>query len=198
MGSAGQHSRQPPLYKEFPFPHQRPQSRNHHLRAETTTKSRRMGVFRQDYDTPVAVPPSRLFKAMTLDFHNLFPKLVDTIHSIEFTQGNGAPGTIKKITTIEGEESKYVLHRVDAIDESSFVYNFSIIDGTALPQTLEKISFQTQLLESSNGGTIRKVNANFFTKGEALLTDEDLKANQAKIQGLVKLVEAYLLANPHY
>jgi len=106
--------------------------------------------------------------------------------------------SVNEINMGAGEESKYVLHRVDAIDESSFVYNFSIIDGTGLPQTLEKISFQTQLLESSNGGTIRKVNANFFTKGEALLTDEDLKANQAKIQGLVKLVEAYLLANPHY
>lgn len=62
-----------------------------------------MGVFTQVYDTPAAVPPARLFKAMTLDFHNLFPKLVDSIHSIEFTQGNGGPGTIKKITTIEGQ-----------------------------------------------------------------------------------------------
>ncbi|XP_014498954.1 class-10 pathogenesis-related protein 1-like [Vigna radiata var. radiata] len=157
-----------------------------------------MGVFTQVYDTPAAVPPARLFKAMTLDFHNLFPKLVDSIHSIEFTQGNGGPGTIKKITTIEGEESKYVLHRVDAIDEGSFVYNFSIIDGSGLPETLEKISFESQLVEGSNGGSIRKVHAKYFTKGEAVLTEEELKANQAKIQGLVKLVEDYLLANPHY
>lgn len=62
-----------------------------------------MGVVTQIYDTPAAVPPTRLFKAMTLDFHNLFPKLVDSIHSIVFTQGNGGPGTIKKISTIEGQ-----------------------------------------------------------------------------------------------
>jgi len=97
-----------------------------------------------------------------------------------------------------GEESKYVLHRVDAIDEGSFVYNFSIIDGSGLPETLEKISFESQLVEGSNGGTIRKVHATYFTKGEAVLSEEELKANQAKIQGLVKLVEGYLLANPHY
>lgn len=97
-----------------------------------------------------------------------------------------------------GEESKYVLHRVDAIDEGSFVYNFSIIDGSGLPETLEKISFESQLVEGSNGGSIRKVHAKYFTKGEAVLTEEELKANQAKIQGLVKLVEDYLLANPHY
>ncbi|XP_027942132.1 pathogenesis-related protein 10-like [Vigna unguiculata] len=188
MANAGHPSRQPPLlYKDFPF----------HI-SYTNTNITVMGVFTQVYDTPAAVPPARLFKAMTLDFHNLFPKLVDTIHSIEFTQGNGGPGTIKKITTIQGEESKYVLHRVDAIDEGSFVYNFSIIDGSGLPETLEKISFESQLVEGSNGGTIRKVHATYFTKGEAVLSEEELKANQAKIQGLVKLVEGYLLANPHY
>ncbi|CAJ1963302.1 unnamed protein product [Sphenostylis stenocarpa] len=157
-----------------------------------------MGVFTQVYDTPAAVPPDRLFKAMTLDFHNLFPKLVDSFHNIEFTQGNGGPGTIKKITTSEGEETKYVLHRVDAIDVATFVYDFSIIEGSALPDTLKKISFQSQLVEGPNGGTIRKVRVQYFTEGEATLSQEDLNANQAKIQGLVKLVEGYLLANPDY
>ncbi|TKY72546.1 Class-10 pathogenesis-related protein 1 [Spatholobus suberectus] len=157
-----------------------------------------VGVYTQEYDTPAAVPPTRLFKAMTLDFHNLFPKLVDGIHSIVFTEGSGGPGTIKKITTIEGDKTKYVLHRVDAIDEATFVYNFSIIEGTALADTLEKVSFESQLVEGPNGGSIRKVRVQFFTKGGATLSEEELKANQAKIQGLVKLVEGYLLANPDY
>lgn len=61
-----------------------------------------MGVVIQEYATPAAVPPSRLFKAMSLDFHNLFPKLVEIIQSIVFTEGTGGAGTIKKLTTIEG------------------------------------------------------------------------------------------------
>ncbi|TKY74347.1 Class-10 pathogenesis-related protein 1 [Spatholobus suberectus] len=56
----------------------------------------------KEYDTPAVMPPTRLFKAMTLDFHNLFPKLVDGIHSIVFTEGSGGPSTIKKLSTIEG------------------------------------------------------------------------------------------------
>ncbi|MQK22011.1 hypothetical protein EI013_26960, partial [Escherichia coli] len=106
-----------------------------------------MGAVTQEYATPAAVPPVRLFKAMALDFHNLFPKIVEVIQSIEITEGNGGPGTIKKLTTIEGGQTKYVLHRVDAIDEASFVYNFSIIGGTGLADTLEKVSFESQLVK---------------------------------------------------
>ncbi|KAK7329504.1 hypothetical protein VNO77_23674 [Canavalia gladiata] len=157
-----------------------------------------MGVVTQEYATPAAVPRNRLFKAMTLNFHNLFPKLVNGIHSIVFTQGTGGPGTIKKITTIEGDKTKYVLHRVDAIDEATFVYNFSIIEGTGLADTLEKVSFESKLEEGPNGGSIRKVRVQFFTKGDATFSEEELKANKAKIEGLVKLVESYLLENPDY
>ncbi|KAK7246340.1 hypothetical protein RIF29_41206 [Crotalaria pallida] len=157
-----------------------------------------MGVVTQEYATPAAVPPTRLFKAMALDFHNLFPKIVEVIQSIEITEGNGGPGTIKRLTTIEGDKTKYVLHRVDEIDEASFVYNFSIIEGTGLAETLEKVSFESQLVEGSNGGSIRKVLVTYFTKGDATINEEELKAGQAKVEGLVNIVEGYLLANPDY
>ncbi|KAL1320845.1 hypothetical protein HN51_065554 [Arachis hypogaea] len=157
-----------------------------------------MGVVTQEYATPAAVPPARLFKAMSLDIHNLFPKIVEPIQSIEFTQGDGGAGTIKKLTILEGGESKYVLHRVDEIDAEKFVYNFSIIGGTGLAETLEKIQFESQLVETPNGGSLRKVHVQFFTKGDAKMSEQDLKASQAKVEGLVKLVETFLLANPDY
>jgi hypothetical protein len=97
-----------------------------------------------------------------------------------------------------GGETKYVLHRVDEIDETKFVYNFSIIGGTGLAETLEKVSFKSQLVEGPNGGSIRNVHVDYFTKGDYILTEEELKAGKAKVEGLVKLVEGYLLANPDY
>ena len=97
-----------------------------------------------------------------------------------------------------GGQTKYVLHRVDAIDEANFVYNFSIIGGTRLADTLEKIQFETKLVEGPNGGSLRKVRVQYFTKGDAQISEEDLKARQARLEGLVKLVEGYLLANPDY
>lgn len=91
-----------------------------------------------------------------------------------------------------------MLHRVDEIDEVKFVYNFSIIGGTGLADTLEKISFKSQLVEDPNGGSIRNVHVDYFTKGDYKLSVEELKASQAKVEGLVKLVDGYLLANPNY
>ncbi|KAK7246341.1 hypothetical protein RIF29_41207 [Crotalaria pallida] len=157
-----------------------------------------MGVVTQEYATPVAVPPTRLFKAMALDFHNLFPKIVEQIKSIEIIEGNGGPGTIKKLTLIEGDITEYKLHRVDEIDEARFVYNFSAIEGSDWGETLEKVSFESQLVEGSNGGSIRKVRVQFFTKGDTTISEKELKAWQAKVEGLVKIVERFLLANPDY
>ncbi|CAI8590168.1 unnamed protein product [Vicia faba] len=157
-----------------------------------------MGVQTQEYATTASVSPTRLFKAMSIDFHNLFPKIVEVIKSIELTEGTGAAGTIKKLSIIEGGETKYVLHRVDELDEAKFVYNFSIIGGTGLADTLEKVSFKSQLVEGPNGGSIRNVHVDYFTKGDYNLSEEELKASQAKVEGLVKLVDGYLLANPDY
>ncbi|CAJ2662329.1 pathogenesis-related protein 10-like [Trifolium pratense] len=157
-----------------------------------------MGVQIQEYSTPISVPPARVFKAMSIDIHNLFPKIVDIIESVELSEGTGEAGTIKKLNIIEGGKPKYVLHRVDEIDEAKFVYNFSITGGTGLAETLEKVSFKSQLVETPNGGTIRNVHVDYFTKGDYVVTEEELKAGQAKVEGLVKLCEGFLLANPDY
>ncbi|XP_061344771.1 class-10 pathogenesis-related protein 1-like isoform X2 [Gastrolobium bilobum] len=157
-----------------------------------------MGVFTFEDETTSVVAPARLYKALVKDADNLIPKAVEAIKSVETVEGNGGPGTIKKLTFVEGDKTKYVLHRVDAIDEVNFVYNFSIIGGTGLADNLEKVSFESKLVEGPNGGSIRKVHVQYFTKGDAKLSEEELKAGQAKVEGLVKLVEGYLLANPDY
>lgn len=61
-----------------------------------------MGVtcFREEFKSPIA--PSRLFKAMALDAHNLLPKIAPQVISAEFTEGSGGVGSIKKFTFAEG------------------------------------------------------------------------------------------------
>ncbi|MED6219011.1 hypothetical protein PIB30_031796 [Stylosanthes scabra] len=159
-----------------------------------------MGVFTHEFATPSCVAPARLYKAMALDFDNLFPKIVDSVECVETIEGNGAAGTIKKITLVEGGKSRYVLHKVEEVDEAKRVYNYSIIGGLGLPETWEKILFETIVTEGPKevGGSIRKVNIKYFTKGDAEVSDEVLKSNQTRVEGLVKFIEAYLLANPNY
>lgn len=48
------------------------------------------------------VPAGKLFKALILDADNLIPKLMpQAIKGIDTVEGNGGPGTIKKLTFAE-------------------------------------------------------------------------------------------------
>ena len=61
-----------------------------------------MGVhtFTQEITTPIA--PARMFKALIVDSHNLVPKLMPSIKSIEFVEGDGGVGSIKQTNFPEG------------------------------------------------------------------------------------------------
>lgn len=57
--------------------------------------------FTEEFTSPISAP--RLFKALILDADNLLPKIVpQAIKSIEILDGNGGPGTIKKLTFGDG------------------------------------------------------------------------------------------------
>lgn len=62
-----------------------------------------MGVvtFTEEFTSPV--PAKTLFTALILDSDNLIPKLLpQAIKSIETIEGDGGPGSIKKMTFAEG------------------------------------------------------------------------------------------------
>jgi len=43
-----------------------------------------------------------LIQALVHDSDDIIPKVVDAIKSVETVEGNGGPGTIKKLTFVEG------------------------------------------------------------------------------------------------
>ncbi|XP_028756692.1 class-10 pathogenesis-related protein 1-like [Neltuma alba] len=99
---------------------------------------------------------------------------------------------------VEGGKTHHVLHKVEAVDEASFVYNYSIVEASDLPETVEKISVETKLVEGPNGGAVAKISVKYFTKGDAQPSEEELKTGKAKGDALFKAIEAYLLAHPEY
>ncbi|XP_061349113.1 class 10 plant pathogenesis-related protein 2D-like [Gastrolobium bilobum] len=157
-----------------------------------------MGVFTFENEITSTVAPAKLYKAMVKDADNLIPKAVEAIQSVETVEGNGGPGSIKKLTFLEGGETKYVLHKVEAIDEANFGYNYSIVGGVGLPDTVEKISFDSKLVAGPNGGSIGKVTVKYQTKGNAEPSEDELKNGKAKGDALFKAIEGYVLANPDY
>ncbi|XP_027355714.1 class 10 plant pathogenesis-related protein 2D-like [Abrus precatorius] len=157
-----------------------------------------MGVVTFQDEATSVVPPAKLYKALVKDADTLIPKAVEAIKSVETVEGNGGPGTIKKLTFVEDGQTKYVLHKIEAIDEANLGYNYSIIGGVGLPETVEKISFEAKLVAGSNGGSIAKITVKYQTKGDTKPSEEELKSGKAKGDALFKALEGYVLANPGY
>jgi len=56
-----------------------------------------MGVITYSQEFASVVAPSRMFKALVLDSHNIIPKIVPGgIKSVEFIEGDGGVGSIKQ------------------------------------------------------------------------------------------------------
>ncbi|XP_057433770.1 class-10 pathogenesis-related protein 1-like [Lotus japonicus] len=157
-----------------------------------------MGVFTFQDETTSTVAPARLYKALTIDGDSIIPKVIPGFKSVETVEGDGGVGTIKKLTFVEGAETKNLLHKIESIDEANFGYHYSIVGGSELPDTVEKISFEAKLVAGSDGGSIAKLTVNYHTKGDASPSEEEIKAGKAKGDGLFKAIEGYVLANPDY
>ncbi|KAL2530615.1 Major allergen Pru ar 1 [Forsythia ovata] len=162
-----------------------------------------MGAITVTEEFSSSVPASRLFKALILDADNLIPKIApQAIKNVEIIEGDGGPGTIKQMNFAEGMllkttfEFKYVKHKIDALDKENMSYSYTLIEGDALMNILESISYEIKIESSSEGGTKGKNISTYNTKPGVEIKEEDIKAGKEKAAGVFKAVEAYLLANP--
>ncbi|XP_052188616.1 major strawberry allergen Fra a 1-2-like [Diospyros lotus] len=156
-----------------------------------------MGVITYDMELASPIPPAKLFKAFVLDADTLIPKIMpQAIKSVEILEGDGGPGTIKLTTFGEGSQFKSVKQRIDGIDKENFTYNYSIIEGDALQDAIESISYEVQILPGADGGSICKNSSKYTTKGDTQITEEQIKAGKEKASAMFKAIESYLLANP--
>ncbi|KAL4643055.1 hypothetical protein ACB092_02G065200 [Castanea dentata] len=149
-----------------------------------------MGVFTFESQGTSAIPPTRLFKAFVLDVDNLRMVTPHAIKSTEIIEGNGGPGTIKKITFGKDSQFKYAKHRTDMIDPEHCTYCFSVIEGDALSDKLENISTETKMMASPDEGCIIKTTSKYQTMGDFQLMEEPIQDGKEKASRLFKAVEA--------
>ncbi|KAA8527662.1 hypothetical protein F0562_035469 [Nyssa sinensis] len=144
-----------------------------------------MGIITLTDERLSSIPPSRIFKATILDSHNLIPKLMpQAVKSIEIIQGNGGAGSIKQINFAEGSNFNYMKHHIDELNEETYTYKYTLIEGEALKDKLEKVCFEVKLEASTDGGTISKMTSKYYTKGDFVLTEEEIKSGKEKVLGI--------------
>ncbi|XP_059631879.1 major strawberry allergen Fra a 1.06-like [Cornus florida] len=157
-----------------------------------------MGVTTISEEYTYTIPTARLFKASILDSHNLIPKLMpQAIKGIEI-QGNGGAGSIKQINFAAGSTLNQLKYRIDELNEETFTYNYTLIEGDALmDKQIESISYVVKFEPSLNGGTVSKMTSKYYTEGDVELAEEGIKAGKEKAMGMYKAAESYLLQNPN-
>lgn len=89
------------------------------------------------------------------------------------------------------------MNQIDVLDTDSLKFSYSIIEGEILGDMLDKITYGVQIVEGSNGGSVLKCSATYFTKGDFEMNEDQALQGKEKYSGLFKAIEAHLLENLH-
>lgn len=90
----------------------------------------------------------------------------------------------------------FVKHQIDELDENTFTYKYTLIEGNGISDKVEKVCYDIKFESSPDGGTISKMITTIYTQGDFEIKEDELKAGKEKVLGLYKVVEAYLVKNP--
>ncbi|KAF7850817.1 hypothetical protein BT93_L4977 [Corymbia citriodora subsp. variegata] len=157
-----------------------------------------MGVVTYSQEYTSAVAPSRMFKALILDSHNVIPKIVpEGIKSMEFIEGDGGVGSIKQTNFGESAHIKYTKHKIDALDVENFYCKYTLIESDVKFDKIVFVVYEVKFVASDNGGCVCKMTSEYHSKDNAELKEDDIKQGKDRAMGLYKSVEEYLLTNPN-
>ncbi|XP_022138757.1 major allergen Pru ar 1-like [Momordica charantia] len=155
-----------------------------------------MGIFTYENEVATSIPPVKFFKAFILDADQLYPKIVPSHPQTEVLEGDGGPGTIKKISFSHGGNVISIKHRIDVVDEATLTYKYTVLEGEMFSENIEQISKEITVTAGPDGGSVLKSVATYHTKGDYQINEEKVKAGEEKGLALLKAAENYLLANP--
>ncbi|KDP36249.1 hypothetical protein JCGZ_09814 [Jatropha curcas] len=163
-----------------------------------------MGIVTYEGQIESSLPPAKLFRMLVLESDTSISKVQpEAVQRFETLQGDGGPGTVRKITFGDGSPSPHVITTVDLLDRENFTFHYSLIGGhPALIDTsiIEKMSFQLKFEATPNGGTIATRSGKSYTINGVEVNEEEVRAgleqNTQVFYEIFKAYEAYALANP--
>ncbi|XP_048140801.1 receptor-interacting serine/threonine-protein kinase 4-like [Rhodamnia argentea] len=87
---------------------------------------------------------------------------------------------------------KYAKHGVGAPDQDKLTYSYSWIEGDALMNIFEKISYDIKIEANPEGGSICKNRSKYYATGNIQFTEEQINEGKEKVFGLFNALEGYL------
>ncbi|PIN16957.1 hypothetical protein CDL12_10379 [Handroanthus impetiginosus] len=155
-----------------------------------------MGAITYDMEIPSSIPAAKMFKALVLDADTLIPKIMpQAVKNVEILQGEGGVGTVKLIHFGEGNQFKSAKHRVDALDTENLTHSYNIIEGDALMDVLDSVTYHVKIVPTKDGGCVCRNRSIYHTKDGVEISEEKIKEGKEKAMAMFKAIEAYVQAN---
>ncbi|KAI4338537.1 hypothetical protein MLD38_023584 [Melastoma candidum] len=152
-------------------------------------------IYAEEFVSPVA--PSRMFKALVLDSHNVIPKVAPrAIKSVVFLEGDGGVGSIRQTNFADGGRMKYMRHRMDALDVDKLYCKYTLIGCDVKFDKVEYVVYEVRFEARPDGGCLCKMTSEYHGKAGEELNLEHIRQGKKKASGLFKALEQYLIANP--
>ena len=95
-----------------------------------------------------------------------------------------------------GAHTKHLKHRIDAIDKDNFSYSYAVIEGDGVLEKVKSVSHEVKFEPTAEGGCKVKNVSKYHPKPGVEIKEDDIKAAKEEALAIVKVVEAYLVANP--
>ncbi|XP_051129916.1 pathogenesis-related protein STH-2-like [Andrographis paniculata] len=149
-----------------------------------------MAIKEHTYEVKLGVAAKRIFKAVTSESYNIIPKANAHVKNVDILQGDGGVGSIRQVNFHDGF---YIKNRIETIDTENKINKFAIIEGGGLGDKFDLIVHTHKFEDSSDGGCVVKIVVEYHSKGDAEVTQEDIKDEDPKF---LKIIEKYLIANP--
>lgn len=80
------------------------------------------------------------------------------------------------------------------MSKETFTYKHTMIN---LMDKFESIAYEVKFEPTPNGTSKNKMTNTYYTKGNVVLKEKDIKAGKERALGMYKVAETYLLQNPN-
>lgn len=104
---------------------------------------------------------------------------------------------LKLCLQYEGIHFKHAKLRTDELDMKNYRCKYTIFEGDVLGEKLKSIKYDVKFVADEHGGCICKMLSEYYSDQEIEFKDEDIEFGKERAAEMYKVVEAYLLTNPH-